>query len=85
LVSFVHKQVSAADGFMPAFMASTRAFNSGCTLVSAISKKWTNGSDHLWALAKCSEVLTWFAPHWKGGRNYLEVWRIIMKGLDDQN
>lgn len=83
LLSSIHHEVSTADGFLPPLIAITRALKSGCTLIIATSKQWTKRSDHLWSFGKCSEILTYFAPFWQGGRDYLGVWRAILKDLND--
>ncbi|KAK6376132.1 hypothetical protein LTS17_007383 [Exophiala oligosperma] len=73
----VHQKTAAEYNFIPPIVASSRAFTSGCVLATSIVKKWTSAEHHVRDLLRCSEVLTFFAPHWKGGYSYLEMWRTI--------
>lgn len=82
LIADVHLIVASQDGFIPPIIASSRAFVAGCAITTSISKQWTNVQDHVTDLTQCTEVLTTFAPHWKGGFNYLKVWRVIVSLLN---
>lgn len=82
LISNVYEMAIARDGFVPPLIASARAFVSGCSIATAITKRWTTPQSHIRDLARCTEILTLFAPHWKGGHRYLEIWRNIIDILD---
>jgi hypothetical protein len=82
LILSVHRATTARDDFIPPIIASSRAFIGGCTIATSISKRWTSASHHFTDLLRCTEVLTLFCPHWKGGHNYLQVWRTITELLD---
>jgi hypothetical protein len=78
LILDVHRKTTARYDFIPPLVASSRTLSSGCVLVTAIAKKWTSANYHVQDLIRCSEVLTFFAPHWRGGHTYLETWRTVM-------
>jgi hypothetical protein len=82
LISHVYDSTTAADGFTPPFLASAKAFVCGCCLATAISKRWVASHAFMKDIIKCTEVLTHFAPHWKGGSKYLQVWRAVLSLLD---
>ena len=72
-----HQKMTSKYGFIPPIMAMSRAFTSGCVLATSIRKRWTSAEQHVHDLLRCSEILTFFAPHWKGGYTYLEIWRAV--------
>ncbi|KAH8885266.1 hypothetical protein GQ53DRAFT_797239 [Thozetella sp. PMI_491] len=82
LISSVHQVSTNQDGFIPPVIASSRTLISGCSLATGIVKRWTPAPGHAKDLIKCTEVLTLFAPHWKGGHSYLAVWRSIIDLLN---
>lgn len=81
LISTVHQVATGKDGFIPPFLASTRALIAGCSIATSISKKWTSYQSHARDLHRCTEILSLFAPHWKGGHGYIQVWRTIVDFL----
>ncbi|KAF4812913.1 Transcriptional activator protein acu-15 [Colletotrichum siamense] len=82
LISTVHACASSPHDFIPPIIASSRAFIAGCSIATGISKKWTPAQSHAKDLIKCTEILALFAPHWKGGDDYLSVWRTIINVLE---
>jgi hypothetical protein len=82
LVSLVYHSATTRDGFIPPFIAGSRILIAGCTIAVGIFKKWTTSQLRTRDLIKCTEVLSLFAPHWKGGQVYLQVWRSIVAFLD---
>lgn len=82
LISTVHACASSPHDFIPPIIASSRAFIAGCSIATGISKKWTLAQSHAKDLIKCTEILALFAPHWKGGDDYLSVWRTIINVLE---
>lgn len=84
LISLIYHSTTNRDGFVPPFIASSRILVAGCAIATGVSKKWINSQSHTRDLIKCTEVLSLFAPHWKGGQGYLQVWRSIVDLLDMQ-
>ncbi|RSL86234.1 hypothetical protein CEP51_002924 [Fusarium floridanum] len=82
LITSVHQSAISQYGFIPPIIASSKALISGCSIATSISKRWTLAQSHTNDLIKCTEILTMFAPHWKGGKDYLGVWRTIIDLLD---
>lgn len=82
LISNVYQSATSQYGFIPPVVASSNALISGCAIAAGILKRWTPAQVHSKDLIRCTEVLTMFAPHWKGGNNYLSVWRTIVDLLD---
>lgn len=82
LITNVYATATSQDGFIPPIIASSRALIAGCSIATSILKKWTPPQAHAKNLIKCTEILTMFAPHWKGGNNYLGVWRTIIDLID---
>ncbi|KAF4886122.1 hypothetical protein CGCFRS4_v011406 [Colletotrichum fructicola] len=82
LISTVHACASSPHDFIPPIKASSRAFIAGCSIATGISKKWTLAQSHAKDLIRCTEILALFAPHWKGGDDYLSVWRTIINVLE---
>lgn len=82
LISSVHQGATSQYGFIPPVIAGSRILISGCSIATSISKGWTPAQTHAKDLIKCTEVLAMFAPHWKGGNDYLGVWRTIVDFLD---
>jgi hypothetical protein len=78
LANGVHPSVSSAEIFMPPLMASTEAFMSGCVIVAGLTSRWPGTETSISALLKCSETMSFFAPLWKGGRDYHEIWSKIV-------
>jgi hypothetical protein len=78
LAKGVHPSVRSTEVFMPPLMASTQAFMSGCVIVAGLTNRWLGTETSIGALLKCSETLSFFAPLWKGGRDYHEVWRKLV-------
>lgn len=77
LLSSVHASISTGASFIPPLLASSRALVAGCALVVGIAKGWAGPTTSISALLQCSEILTFAAPHWKGGQAYLDVWRLV--------
>lgn len=84
LISLVYHSATTKDGFIPPFIASSRILIAGCTIATGISKRWTSSQSCTKDLIKCTQVLSLFAPHWKGGQGYLQVWRSTVALLDMQ-
>ncbi|EFW98445.1 c6 zinc finger domain containing protein [Grosmannia clavigera kw1407] len=83
LADSAHTILAEPNRFMPPVLAASRAFMAGCVLVTAIAAGWVAQEPlHTRALLKCSEVLAFAAPCWRGGRDYYDVFRQIIKGLD---
>ncbi|KAK4939847.1 hypothetical protein LTR10_019914 [Elasticomyces elasticus] len=82
LVMSLHREMNGKDNFIPPLTACSRAFMSGCTIVTAISKRWTLLQLHVQDLIRCTEVLTLYSPHWRGGPEYLHVWKSLTELLD---
>lgn len=81
LIDSVYTMLSSQDVFIPPIMAGTRAFMAGCVLVTGLASKWPGAEKHMGSLLKCSEVLAFTAPLWKGGRDYYDVYRQIAKSV----
>lgn len=77
LILSVHNIIRSSEGFIPPLIASSRAFTAGCALVLGTSKGWVGSTDCQSAFLQCSEILSFAAPLWKGGQQYLDVWRTI--------
>lgn len=82
LIQHTHKTTSSPDGFIPPLIASSRAIVSGCAILVSRAKGWSPDTLHVKALLQCTEVLTLFMPHWKGGPGYLQVWSMITDLVD---
>lgn len=82
LLMNVHREMNAKDNFVTPLTACSRAFMSGCTIVTGISKRWTLLQLHVQDIIRCTEVLTHYAPHWRGGPEYLHVWKSLTELLD---
>lgn len=82
LLRDTHKDAVAHNKFISPIIASSRALVSGCSIVTGISKRWITSQSHMRDLIRCTDVLSLFAPHWKGGHNYIRVWRTIVDLLD---
>ncbi|KEF60505.1 uncharacterized protein A1O9_02066 [Exophiala aquamarina CBS 119918] len=82
LVEHTHCMTISPDGFIPPLTASARALVAGCTVLLARAKNWSPESPFLKAILQCTEVLTHFTSHWKGGSGYLRVWTIITEIFD---
>lgn len=82
LISTVHACASSPHDFIPPIIASSRVFIAGCSIATGISRKWTPAQSHAKDLIKCTDILALFAPHWKGGDDYLSVWRTIINVLE---
>lgn len=81
----VHLRATAKYNFIPPIVASSRALSCGCALATSIRKRWTSAHYHIQDLLRCSEILTLFAPHWRGGPGYLEVWRTVTSLLESSH
>lgn len=77
-----HKKMTAESEFKSPLLASSRALMSGCTITLAVAKRWTTTSLQLQALMHCTQILTFHAPHWKGGTAYLATWNQITRSLE---
>lgn len=73
-----HLAMTSSETFMPPFIASSKTFSAGCTLVTGIKENWNGAEKVTGSLLKCSEVLSFSAQLWRGGRDYYEVWRKIV-------
>lgn len=82
LIIEVHRSALALDEFTSPFIATVKSFTAGCIIASSISKRWTTLSLHTRSLLKCTETMTMFAPHWRGGHKYAHVWRTMMDHID---
>lgn len=82
LIQHTYKATTSPDGFIPPLTASSRAMVSGCTILVSRAKHWSPANLHLKALLQCTEILTHFMPHWKGGPGYLQVWNTITNLVD---
>lgn len=82
LLSSIHHNATSRDGFVPPVFASSKALVSGCSIATAISKRWTTAQSHSKDMIICTEVLALYAPHWHGGNAYLRVWRDLIDLLD---
>lgn len=75
LITTIHTIVTSRDVFIPPMLATSRAFMAACVLLTGMADRWPGSETCLGSLLKCSEVLTFTAPLWKGGRDYLETYR----------
>uniref|UniRef100_A0A8H7KDK4 Xylanolytic transcriptional activator regulatory domain-containing protein n=1 Tax=Bionectria ochroleuca TaxID=29856 RepID=A0A8H7KDK4_BIOOC len=82
LIASVHALSLGMEGFISPFLGSARAFVSGCCIATAIAKRWIVVADFFKDILRCTEILTHFAPHWKGGYRYLHIWRSILVPLE---
>lgn len=82
LIEHTHRATTSANGFIPPLIASSRAIVSGCAILVSRAKHWSPGTLHVKGLLQCTEVLTYFMPHWKGGPGYLQVWNTITNLVD---
>ncbi|CAG9990540.1 unnamed protein product [Clonostachys byssicola] len=82
LIASVHALSMGTEGFISPFLGSARAFVSGCCIATAIAKRWIVVADFYKDILRCTEILTHFAPHWKGGFRYLHIWRSILIPLE---
>ncbi|VUC36596.1 unnamed protein product [Clonostachys rosea] len=82
LISSVHTISLGTEGFISPFIGSARVFVSGCCIATAIAKRWIVAADFFKDIIRCTEILTHFAPHWKGGFRYLHIWRSMLVPLE---
>ena len=73
-----HPLVRSSEVFIPPFLASAKALSAGCVLVLGILKGWQESKTFTGGLLQCSEVLSFTAPLWEGGREYYEIWRSLV-------
>ncbi|KAL3471651.1 hypothetical protein BJX99DRAFT_263051 [Aspergillus californicus] len=78
LIGRVHRDATSVDGFVPPVIAGSRAFSAGCSLATAVLKRWVGIKAHGRDFVKCTEILTMFAPYWSGGHEYLRIWNMIV-------
>lgn len=81
LIDTAHALLVCQHAFIPPIFASCRAFVGGCLLITANSCRWPSAETYSAHLMKCSEVLAFTVPMWKGGRDYYDVWRQIARGV----
>ena len=81
VVESVHTLVRSSEVFIPPFFASAKALSAGCVLIIGSLKGWKGARNCTGALLQCSEVLSFTAPLWKGGREYYEIWRSLISVL----
>ncbi|KUJ16401.1 uncharacterized protein LY89DRAFT_734497 [Mollisia scopiformis] len=78
MLNAVHPVVSSSEAFIPPFIAASKAFSAGCALITGIKGNWESAENITGSLLKCSEILTFSASLWQGGKDYYEVWRKIV-------
>lgn len=81
LIDAAHPIVVSRDIFIPPVFATCRAFAGGCVLVTGLSCLWPTAETYSTHLLKCSEVLAFTLPLWKGGKDYYDVWRQISRAV----
>lgn len=81
LIDTAHSVLGSQNAFIPPKFASCRAFMGGCLLITGMSCRWPSEETYSAHLLKCSEVLAFTVPLWKGGRDYYDVWRQITRGV----
>lgn len=81
LIAVVHMLATSQDAFIPSMFAASRAFMAACVLSTGIATHWPGSETCLRALLKCSEVLTLTSPLWRGGRDYLEIFRQLTRAI----
>lgn len=77
-----HRSALAIDEFTSPFIVTVKTFTAGCVIAASISKRWTSVATHTKSLLKCTDIMTMFAPHWRGGHKYAHVWRTMMDHID---
>ncbi|KAI9739056.1 MAG: hypothetical protein M1834_007268 [Cirrosporium novae-zelandiae] len=77
----LHLQIAPSSGFVPPFMASTKAFTAGCIIVTGITSDWVDKAELVGALLECSEILISCSSLWKGGREFYRVWRSFVNAI----
>ena len=78
VIESVHPFVRSCEVFIPPFLASAKALSAGCVLLIGSLKGWQEPKLLTSGLLQCSEVLSFAAPLWKGGREYYEIWRSLV-------
>lgn len=81
LVDAAHSIVVSRDVFIPPIFATCRAFAGGCVLVTGLSCFWPTAETYSSYLLKCSEVLAFTLPLWRGGKDYYDVWRQVSRAV----
>jgi hypothetical protein len=81
LTAAVHMLVTSQDVFIPPMFAASRAFMAACVLSTAMATHWPGSETCLGSLLKCSEVLTFTSPLWRGGRDYFEIFRQLARAI----
>lgn len=81
LIDTAHAVLAFQNAFVPPIFATCRAFIGGCLLITGLSCHWPTSETYSAHLLKCSEVLAFTVPLWKGGREYFDVWRQITRGV----
>ncbi|RDW82621.1 hypothetical protein BP6252_03733 [Coleophoma cylindrospora] len=81
ILQTTHVVVRSDKAFIPPFIACCNAFAAGCVLLIGIVKGWPNADGHVGSLMKCSEIITFCAPLWRGGKEFHEVWQRISEAL----
>lgn len=81
LVDAAHSIVVSRDDFIPPIFATCRAFVGGCVLVTGTTSLWPTAETYSTYVLKCSEVLAFTLPLWRGGKEYYDVWRQISRAM----
>lgn len=81
LVDAAHSIVVSRDIFLPPVFATLRAFVGGCVLMTGTTCLWPTAETYSAYLLKCSEVLAFTLPLWRGGKDYYDVWRQISRAM----
>jgi hypothetical protein len=81
LLTTIHTLVTSRDIFIPPMLAASRAFMAACILSTGMAGRWPGSETCLGSLLKCSEVLTLTSPLWRGGRDYFETYRQLVRAI----
>lgn len=81
LVDAAHPIVVSRELFIPPIFATCRAFVGGCVLVTGLACHWPTAETYSTHLLKCSEVLAFTLPLWRGGKDYYDVWRQVSRAV----
>ncbi|KAH8886269.1 hypothetical protein GQ53DRAFT_695047, partial [Thozetella sp. PMI_491] len=81
LIESVHVLMTSQDTFIPPMFATSRAFMAACVLITGIASHWPGSESCSGPLLKCSELLSFTAPLWKGGLDYFTIYRQLSRAI----
>ncbi|KAH8657934.1 hypothetical protein BX600DRAFT_468403 [Xylariales sp. PMI_506] len=81
LVECNYKILTSQESFLSPTVVTSQTFMAACVLITAMKSVWPGASKQLGSLLKCSEILAFTAPLWKGGRGYYEAYNQLSRAI----